>query len=145
MESTEGSGVMDSVYNKMMAEDGPGAGRTFAMLSCCVDAVLEGQPRCMVIGLHQADLTRLLNEFVRILSPQMSSTESFEILPHNRCVKYADSDIIFVSVEQYFNHMKMNGYRGWGEFWDHAAEDKALRMACEATITLPSDVLKTAH
>ena len=119
----------------------PQSGRTTTMLIYCVKAVLEGQPKCVVIAVNLADAARLQEEFTRLLDRQ----SNLDYIASKFKVVCEGSEIRFISVEDYFNEMKMVGYKGWGEFWDHAAEDKALQMSLEASSPINSPIVQTSQ
>ena len=88
------------------------------VLAACVTAVLEGQPKCVVIAASFEDASRLSHEFVRALCEHVSFKEVGCKLT---TITYDDSEIRFIGLDDYTHFISSN--RGFGEFWDPQAEE----------------------
>ena len=104
--------------NVKLGGDYPCTGRTTAMLNVCLDAVLEGQPKSVVIGHNQAHAQELRRLFIDLLHEKIFDCT---LIPRDG-ILYQGSEIRFISKSEYERFME--GRRGWGEFWDHFAENE---------------------
>lgn len=104
--------------NVKLGGDYPRTGRTTAMLNACIDAVLEGQPKSVVIG-HSQWYARQLQIQMRDLM-EKRGLNAIDSRYKTLTIFYQDSEIRFISKSEYEHFMC--GRRGWGEFWDHFAE-----------------------
>jgi hypothetical protein len=99
------------------------SGRTTAMLNVCIDAVLEGQPKCVVIGAFETQAHYLRIQFQDLLCRRIPTCD-FE--KRRGLVLYEGSEIRFIGLDDYQHFIR--DHRGFGEFWDHAAEEKLSTM-----------------
>ena len=94
-----------------------GSGRTQWMIDQIVDAVKDGQPRCLVVGQNMGQsLDQLMPRIAKALK-----SAGLKVQAYRERLEVEKSTVLFTSRE--FVDQKRLGMRA-GEFWDHWAEEK---------------------
>lgn len=104
-------------------------GRTEWMLNQLIDSVIDGQPKCVVVG-HNYNF--FCNNLIpRIVDKLKENNINYTLYrDHIEC----DGSVIYFRVAEDL-HVFLRGTRGFGVFWDHYVYDRLVdyleRRTCD--------------
>jgi hypothetical protein len=94
------------------------------MLQEVVRAIMDGQPKLVVVAHSQAYANVLMDELHQmLLNRGIDNATKVVVVNHSASVMslYGGEQIVRFMSARFFWHW-IRGRRGWGEFWDHYAE-----------------------